>query len=388
MIKTYKIMLCPNNKQKTKLFECAGTARFAYNWALNYQQMNYDIGNDFISDCNLRKVLTYLKTNKDKFKWLNHYSNNIAKQAVKDACRAYKNFFKGFAKYPKFKSKRKSKPSFYVDTCKIQFTDTHIKLEKIADSTRKNRAKANWIKLAEHSRIPLNCKYYNPRVTFDGLNWWISVGIECSENTEKPLNEGMGIDIGIKELAVCSDKNTYKNINKTAKVRKLKKKKRRLQRKISKKYNKNRKGVRYCKTKNILKSEKQLLKINHRLTNIRHNYLHHVTSEIISRKPKFIVLEDLNVKGMMKNKHLAKAIQEQCFYEFYRQTEYKCCWNNIEFITADRYYPSSKMCCCCGNIKKDLKLKDRTYICAECGNVIDRDYQASVNLMRYKELTV
>ena len=136
-----------------------------------------------------------------------------------------------------------------------------------------------------------------------------------------------------------------------------------------------------------MKSEKQLLKINHRLTNIRHNYLHQVTSEIISRKPKFIVLEDLNVKGMMKNKHLAKAVQEQCFYEFYRQIQYKCNWNNIEFITADRYYPSSKMCSCCGNIKKDLKLKDRTYICAECGNIIDRDYQASVNLKRYKELT-
>ena len=343
MIKTLKVMLCPNNKQRTKLFECAGTARFAYNWALNYQQMNYDIGNDFLSDCDLRKTFTKLKQ-KDKFKWINDYSNNITKQAIKDACNSYKNFFKGLAKYPKFKSKRKSKPSFYVDTCKIQFTDTHIKLEKIADSTRKNRAKANWIRLAEHNRIPLNCKYYNPRVTFDGLNWWISVGVEFSENTEKPLNDGIGIDIGIKDLAICSDKNTYKNINKTAKVKKLKKKKRRLQRKISKKYLKNKKGVCYCKTKNILKSEKQLLKINHRLTNIRHNYLHYVTSEIISRKPKFIVLEDLNVKGMMKNKHLAKAIQEQCFYEFYRQIEYKSLWNNINFIIADRFYASSKIC--------------------------------------------
>lgn len=387
MIKTIKVMLCPNNKQKTKLFECAGTARFAYNWALSYQQMNYDIGNDFISDCDLRKILTYLKTNNDKFKWLNHYSNNIAKQAVKDACTAYKKFFSGIAKYPKFKSKRKSKPSFYADTSTIKFTETHVILEKLTESKKKSKQKFNVVKLAEKNKIPVNAKYSNPRVTFDGLNWWISVGIECSESTEKPLNEGIGIDIGIKDLAICSDKHTYKNINKTAKVKKLKKKKRRLQRKISRKYNKNRKGVRYCKTKNILKSEKQLLKINRRLTNIRHSYLHHVTSEIISRKPKFIVLEDLNVKGMMKNKHLAEAVQEQCFYEFYRQIQYKCNWNNIEFITADRYYPSSKMCSCCGNIKKDLKLKDRIYICDECGNVIDRDYQASVNLKRYKELT-
>lgn len=386
MIKTFKVMFCPNNKQRTKLFECAGTARFAYNWALDREKENYKNGGKLLSDRDLRKEFTQLKRTNEYF-WLNEVSNNVTKQAIKDACNSYKNFFKGLAKYPKFKSKRKSKPSFYVDTCKIQFTDTHIKLEKISDSKRKNRAKANWIRLAEHNRIPLNCKYYNPRVTFDGLNWWISVGVECSESAEKPLNDGIGIDLGIKDLAICSDKNTYKNINKTTKVKKLKKKKRRLQRKISRKYLKNKRGGCYCKTKNILKSEKQLLKINHRLTNIRHSYLHYVTSEIISRKPKFIVLEDLNVKGMMKNKHLAKAVQEQCFYEFYRQIQYKCNWNNIEFITADRYYPSSKMCSCCGNVKKDLKLKDRTYICTECGNVIDRDYQASVNLKRYKELT-
>lgn len=310
-------MLCPNNKQRTKLFECAGTARFVYNWALSYQQMNYDRGNAFLSDCDLRKVLTDLKTNHDNFRWLNHYSNNIAKQAVKDACKAYKNFFRGIAKYPKFKSKRKSKPGFYVDTSKIKFTETHIILEKLTESRKKNRQKFNTVKLAEKNKIPANVTYTNPRVTFDGANWWISVGVECSENTKKSLKEGIGIDIGIKDLAVCSDKYTYSNINKTKAVRKLKKKKHRLQRKISRKYLKNRKGVRYCKTKNIWKSEKQLLKINHRLTNIRHNYLHHVTSKIINRKPKFIVLEDLNVKGMMKNKHLAEAVQEQCFYEFY-----------------------------------------------------------------------
>ena len=387
MIKTIKVMLCPNNKQRTKLFECAGTARYAYNWTLWYQQTNYDFGYSFVNDIELRRILTVLKQSNPKFRWLNDYSNNIVKQAVKDACKSYQNFFKGMSNYPNFKSRKKSRPSFYADTSKISFTSTHVKLEKLTTSRKANKKTFNLIKLAEKNKIPVNAKYSNPRVTFDGLNWWISVGIECSESTENPLNEGIGIDIGIKDLAICSDKRTYKNINKTEKVKKLKKKKRRLQRKISGKYNKNRKEVRYCKTKNILKSEKQLLKINHRLTNIRHNYLHQVTSEIISRKPKFIVLEDLNVNGMMKNKHLAKAVQEQCFYEFYKQIQYKCKWNNIEFITADRYYPSSKMCSCCGNIKKDLKLKDRTYICAECGNIIDRDYQASVNLKRYKELT-
>lgn len=228
MIKTYKVMLCPNNKQKTKLFECAGTARFVYNWALSYQQINYNIGNDFIVDNTLRRILTYLKTNNDKFKWLNHYSNNIAKQAVKDACKAYLNFFKGLAKYPKFKSRKKSRPSFYVDTAVIKFTKTHVILEKLTENRKKNKRKFNAVKLAEYDRIPINTKYVNPRVTFDGLHWWISVGVECSENTEQSLNNGIGIDIGIKNLAICSDKNVYKNINKTKKVRKLKKKKRRL----------------------------------------------------------------------------------------------------------------------------------------------------------------
>ena len=386
MIKTIKVMLCPNNKQNTKLFECAGTARFAYNWALGYEQFNYDVGNDFLSDYDLRKIFTILKQTKKELKWLNDYSNNITKQAIKDAVNSYKNFFKGLTEYPNFKSRKKSKPSFYADPCKIKFTETHVVLEKLTTSKKRNKQKFNSIRLAEHDRIPVNNKYSNPRITYDGLNWWISVGVEYSDNVEIPTSDGIGIDIGIKDLAICSDKKTYPNINKTARVRKLKKKKRRLQRKISKKYHKNKKGVCYCKTRNIVKSEKKLLKLNHRLTNIRHNYLHFVTSEIVKRKPSFIVMEDLNVKGMMKNKHLAKAVQEQCFYEFYRQLQYKSDWNNIELITADRYYPSSKKCSCCGNVKKDLKLSDRTYTCSECGFIIDRDLNASINLENYRKL--
>ena len=351
MIRTVKVMLCPNNRQRIKLFECAGTARFIYNWVLDYEQLNYECNNSFVSDYELRKRLTKLKKTHSKFMWLNDYSNNIAKQAVKDACNAYLNFFKGITEFPNYKSRRKSRPSFYVDTDKISFTDTHVKLEKLTLSKKASKQKFNHIRLAEKGRIPIGVKYSNPRVTFDGINWWISVGIEVPENTVKPVNDGIGIDIGIKSLAVCSDKKEYKNINKSKTIRKLKKKKRRLQRKISRKYCKNKKGVCYRKTCNIIKSEKQLLKVTHRLTNIRHDHIHKATSEIVSRQPKFIVMEDLNVKGMMKNKHLAKAVQEQCFYEFYRQIQYKCQWNNIEFVTADR------------------------------------DYQASVNLMRYYELT-
>ena len=381
MIKTLKIMLIPNNKQRSKLFQSAGVARFAYNWALGREQENYKNGGSFLSDYDLRKEFTQLKSTKE-FNWLNHYSNNITKQAIKDACLAYKRFFKGQSSYPRFKSKRKSKPSFYVDTDKIQFTDKAVKLEKITTSRKKNRQKLNWIKFAERNKIPTDGKYMNPRITFDGMNWWLTVGMEYIAYTETPTNKGIGL--GIKNLAICSDMDEpYKNINKTQKIRKLKKKKRRLQRKISKKYLINKKGDSYCKTSNIIKAEKELLKLNHRLTNIRHNYLHQTTTEIINRKPKFIVLEDLNVKGMMKNKHLSEAVAEQCFYEFYRQIEYKASWNHIKFIAADRFYASSKICSCCGAIKKDLKLRDRTYKCDNCNTVMDRDKNASINLYNY-----
>src|SRR5574344_2174374 len=386
MIKTLKIKLKPNNKQKTKMFQFAGTKRFAYNWALSKEQENYKNGGKFIQDNILRKEFTQLKK-QEEYKWLYSISNNVTKQAIKDACISYKRFFKGISKPPKFKSKKHDKPSFYVDNVKIKFTNTHVKLENIATSKKKNKAKLNWIRLSEKNKIPTDCKYSNPHVVYDGINWFICVGIEYDDNTEIPINEGIGIDLGVKDLAICSDKNTYKNINKTHKIKKLKKIKRRLQRKISKKYLNNKKGDSYYKTSNIIKSEKKLLKLNHRLTNIRDNYLHQTTSEIIKRKPSFIVIEDLNVIGMMKNKHLSKAIQQQKFYEFRRQLEYKCKWNNIELRIVDRFYPSSKICHCCGSIKKDLKLKDRVYKC-DCGYIEDRDYNASLNLRDCKTYNI
>ena len=310
MVKSLKIMLIPNNVQETKMFQYAGAARFAYNWALGREKENYENGGKFISDAELRKEFTKLR-HTEEYSWLLNISNNVTKQAIKDACNAYMNFFRG-------------------------------------------------------------------------LHWWISVGVEYTDSKEQLSDEGIGIDLGIKDLAVCSDTNKYKNINKSKKVKKLEKRKRRLQRKISHKYDKNKEGGSYCKTNNIIKSEKLLLKVNHRLTNIRKNYLHQTTSGIINRKPRFICIEDLNVRGMMKNKHLSKAVQNQGFFEFRKQLEYKCEAKGIQLITADRFYPSSKLCSCCGNIKKDLKLSDRIYKC-ECGNIIDRDFQAAINLKAYGE---
>lgn len=218
MIKSIKVQLKPNNKQNSLLFQCAGVARFIYNWTLERQQYNYELGGKFISDNDLRKELTQIKKN-EELKWLNRYSNNIAKQAVKDACEAYKKFFKGLADKPKFKSKRKSKPAFYHDTDKIKFTQAHVQIEKLGK-----------VKLAEFGRIPLNSKYSNPRITFDGLIWSISVGIEMLDMTiNKPVSEPIGIDVGVKDLAVVSTGEVVKNINKSKPVKKANKRLKRLQ---------------------------------------------------------------------------------------------------------------------------------------------------------------
>ena len=388
MLKTIRVMLIPNNQQATRLFQFAGTARFAFNWALATEKKNFEAGGKFISDYDLRKMFTQFK-NDPANEWLYTISNNVCKQAIKDAVIAYQKFFKGLAGHPKYKSRKRSRPSFYADPMKLQVTDTHVKLESIAQSKRKGRQRANWFRLAEHGRIPLNTTYSNPRITFDGLNWFLTVGVEVEAPKPAPsTNNGIGIDVGVKDLAICSTGHVYRNINKTSRVRRLKKKLRRLQRKLSRKYIKNKKGDSYQKTRNIVKSEKLLLRVTHRLTNIRTNYIQQVSTEIVKRKPSFIVMEDLNVSGMMKNKHLARAIQEQKLEEFYRLMQYKCDWHGIKLITADRFYASSKLCSVCGPRKPDLKLSDRIYRCEQCGTVIDRDYNASINLLHYGQSIV
>ena len=388
MIKTVKVMLVPNNKQKSKMFQYANANRYIYNWTLEQQKLNHENGGKFISDGDLRKKLTQLKKT-EEYSWLNNISNNVTKQSVKDACDSYKRFFKGLSQFPKFKSKKRTRPSFYQGNDKIKFTNTHVKFEGFASSKKKNKQKLNWVRLAEHARIPTDCKYYNPRVTFDGTNWWISVGIDYEDSINTPTNDGVGIDLGIKDLAICSDGNTYKNINKTSKLKKLNKKKRRLQKQVSRKYEMNKKGGNcYCKTNNIKKLEHKLLKLNNRISNIRNNYQHQVTSEIIKREPSFIALEDLNIKGMMKNKHLSKAIQEQGLYDFKCKLSYKAEWNNIKIVDVPRFFPSSKTCSHCGSYKGDLKLSDRTYKCESCGMELDRDYNASLNLKQYGESTL
>ena len=368
MILAKKIRLYPTEEQEQKLWQSVGTARFIYNWTLNRQEENYKNGGNFIKDNDLRKEITQLK--KEKLSWLNEVSNNVAKQAVKDACNAYKNFFKGLADKPKFKSRKKSKPAFYNDTYKLKAKEKLVLIEKIG-----------WIKTKE--QVPIGVKYTNPRISFDNKYWYLSVGIEQEEVKEELTNVSLGIDLGLKDLAICSDGTVYKNINKTYMVRKIEKRLKRLQKQVSRKYEKNKKGKEYVKTKNIIKLEKQIQQTHRRLANIRNNYLHQTTTNIVKTKPYRVVIEDLAVSDMMKNKHLSDAIRKQGFSEFRRQLEYKCNFRGIKFVVADRFYPSSKSCSQCGKIKKDLKLKDRVYKCS-CGLNIDRDLNASINLSKYK----
>lgn len=387
MIRTIKVMLIPNNRQKTRMFQYAGAARYAYNWTLERERANHENGGRFISDVDLRRVFTQHKAEPGKG-WLFTISNNVTKQAIKDACDAFKRFFQKKAAFPRFKSRKRSRPSFYQDPVKLKFTETHVKVEGFASSKRKNRQKLNWIRLAEHGRIPVGVRYYNPRFTFDGLNWWVSVGVEFPDSDATPQGEGIGIDLGLKDLAILSDGTKYANINKSRKVRKLEKKKRGLQRSISRSYEKNKKKGKYRKTSNVTKKEKKLLRVHHNLTNIRTNYAHQITTGIAKREPSFVCMEDLNVSGMMSNRHLSKAVQQQSFRDFRRIMEYKCAWSHIRFITADRFFPSSKLCCQCGAIKGNLTLRERVYRCECCGNVIDRDFQAALNLKAYGETAV
>ena len=374
MIKSIKIRLSPTKEQEELMFQSVGIARFAYNWGLSKWEEMYKEGIK-PSKAKIRKEFNNSIRKNDDFKWLYNVSGQITAQAFADLEDAYKNFFDGLAQRPKFKNKKKSKKSFYVRYDAIKFSNNRVNIEKIGK-----------VKYSSNYKIPKLDKYTNPRCHFDGKYWYLTFGFEHGES-QASLNEDLsiGIDLGISHLAIVNHlDNPIKNINKSKEVRRLKKKLKRLQRQVSRKYEMNKKGSKFVKTNNIIKLERQIKLVHRRLNNIRNNHIHQATSKIIKLNPYRVVMEDLNVSGMMKNKHLAEKIAEQKFYEFKRQMKYKCEFNKIEFALADRWYPSSKACSCCKNIKKDLKLSDRTYNCNVCGLVIDRDKNASINLGNYK----
>ena len=389
MLLARKIRLLLTEEQEVLFKKSAGTARWSYNFYLSevnrvYKEYldNGKQGKKSISEGEVRKYINNV-LKPDTHKWLSEVSSNVMKQGVKDAATAYDRFFKGISGKPSFKAKNREKPSFYVN---------YESLKKVPNGFRGE--KLGFVRTAEPlPDLKPDTKYSNPHITFDGKYWYLSVGYEVAEEQETPMGEVIGIDLGIKELAVCSNGKFYKNINKTRKVRRIKKHLKRKQRKLARQLRANTKEYkevngypvpvferRLSECKNIQKTKQEIKLLYRRLTNIRNNHLHQTTSEIVKAKPSQVVMEDLNVSGMMKNKHLAEAIQEQKWYEFRRQMEYKCKRNNIKFSTAPRFYASSKLCSNCGNKKVDLTLNDRTYICEHCGFVIDRDLNASINL--------
>ena len=390
MLITKKIRLKPTTEQEILFRKSAGVSRWAYNFFLGENERIYreyidngKVGKKSISEGDVRKYINNI-LKPTTHSWLKEVGSNVMKQGVKDASLALQRYFKGLSGKPKFKSKHKDRPSFYVNYESLSRKQGGFQGENIG-----------FVKTSEAlPKLNKNEKYSNPRITFDGKYWYLSVGYEVQESTVELTDESLGIDLGVKDLAICSNGKVYKNINKTQRVKKLEKKLKREQRKLSRKienniqsYKSNRNPIykrplKECQ--NIQKQNRLIRNIHRKLANIRQNHLHQTTTEIVKTKPSRIVMESLNVSGMMKNKHLSKAIQQQKFYEFKRQIEYKSKLNGIEFIQVDKFYPSSKTCSCCGNIKKDLKLSDRMYKCDVCGLVIDRDYNASINLANYE----
>ncbi|AEB77397.1 transposase (plasmid) [Clostridium botulinum] len=388
MIVAIKIKLKPTKEQEVLFWKSAGVARWSYNYFLSESERHYQEylegkqDKKTIKESEVRKYINNV-LKKTTHTWLEEVGSNVMKQAVKDADIARKRWFDGVANKPKFKSKRKSKVSFYVNYESLKRTNNGFRGEKIG--VVKTYQALPKLKKGE--------KYSNPRISFDGMNWFISIGYNNEFKAVKLTDVSLGIDVGIKELAVCSDGQFKKNINKTKRVRFLEKKLKREQRKIShkleaniKSYDKNRKPI-YKRPlrdmKNIQKQNRIIRNLYKKLENIRTNYLHQCSNEIVKTKPSRIVMETLNIKGMMKNKHLSKAIANQKLYEFKRQIQYKCKKYGIKFVEADKWYPSSKTCSCCGQVKSDLKLKDRLYVC-NCGLKMDRDLNASINLANYQ----
>lgn len=360
------------------MWQHIGACRYMWNYLLELQEKRYENGEKHLHAYDMSKLITQLKKN-DEYKWLCDISQKSIQQICRDLDDAYDMFFKKISRKPKFKSKKKSKQVYPVRIDRFYFKDDKfLNIEKIG----KVRYKTDFT--FPIGRCAQN--YCNVRALHDNGKWFVSFAIECESQAPELTEINMGIDLGIKDLAVVEfngEQITFHNINRSKKMKALNNKLVHMQRSISRKYEQNKQGKKYIKTNNIIREEEKLRKIHAKITNIRKNYMHQTTHELVSMLPKRVVMEDLDVSGMMKNRRLSKEVQQQCFYEFIRQMKYKCEWNCIEFVQADRFFPSSKTCSECGCIKNDLKLSDRVYVCNHCGLVIDRDYNAAVNLSKY-----
>ena len=395
MKRAYKIEINPTDEQKSKIHQTIGVSRFIYNFYIAHNKEIYHREGKFVSGMDFSKWLNneYIPNNQDK-KWIKEVSSKATKQAIMNGDKAFRDFFKKAKGFPKFKKKKNQDVKAYFP--KNNKTDWTIERHRVKIPT------LGWVRLKEFDYIPVNSVVKSGTVSQKADRYYVSIlvkerDIKISNSNigmkiSNPNNEGLGIDLGIKEFVVCSDGIKFKNINKTATIKKIEKKLKREQRKLSRKYeslkirNKKEKGGNVTR-QNIQKQIVKVQRLHQRLTNIRTDYINKTVSSIIKQKPSYITIEDLAVSNLMKNKHLSKAIASQKFFEFKTKLISKCKQNNIELRIVDRFYPSSKTCSQCGEIKKDLKLSDRVYKCS-CGLVIDRDLNASINLKNAKEYKI
>ena len=375
MLKSFKTEINPTLEQKVKINKTIGTCRYVYNFYLAHNKELHSNGEKFMSGKSFSLWLNneYLPNNPE-YAWIKEVSSKSVKKSIEDANIAFHKFFKHQSGFPKFKKKGKSDVKMY-------FVKTDKKSTIWCERHRIKIPTLGWVRLKEKAYLPTTKSGYvikSGTVSMKAGRYYVSVLVEMPEIEKKTLlNEGVGVDLGLKDFAVLSTGKVYKNINKSARIKKLEKQLKREQRCLSRKYENLKKGE--STQKNIQKQKLKVQRLHHRIDNIRTDYINKTIVEMVKTKPSYITIEDLNVSRMMKNKHLSKAVASQKFYEFRNKLKVKCEDNGIELRVVDRFYPSSKQCHCCGRIKKDLKLSDRTYKC-DCGYIEDRDFNASLNL--------
>ena len=375
MLKSFKTEINPTEEQKVKIRKTIGTCRYIYNFYLAHNKELHDNGEKFMSGKSFSVWLNneYLPKNPDKL-WMKEVSSKSVKRSIENGCVAFTRFFKHQSAFPNFKKKGKSDVKMYF----VKNNPKDCRCER----HRMNIPSLGWVRMKEKGYVPTTKDGYvmkSGHVSIKADRYYVSVLIEIQNNkTADNSNEGIGIDLGLKDFAIVSNGKTYRNINKSAKLKKLEKQLIREQRSLSRKYENLKKGE-STQRANIQKQKLKVQKLHHKIDNIRTDYINKTIAEMVKTKPSYITIEDLNVSGMMKNKHLSKAVASQKFYEFRTKLQAKCKENGIELRVVDRWYPSSKTCHCCGAIRKDLKLSDRIFEC-DCGYIEDRDFNAALNL--------
>ena len=375
LLKSFKTEINPTDEQKVRIRKTIGTCRFIYNFYLAHNKELYESGKKFMSSSQFRVWLNneFLPSHPE-YSWIKEAYSKSVTQAVNNGQTAFKNFFDHKSAFPKFKKKGRSDVKMY-------FVRNNPK-DCLCERHRLKIPSLGWVRIKEKGYIPTTKDGYvikSGHVSIKADRYYVSVLIEIPDRrTANNSSKGIGIDLGLKDFAVVSNRKTYKNINKSAKLKKLEKKLIREQRSLSRKYENIKKGEPTQK-KNIQKQRLKIQKLHHRIDNIRTDYINKIIAEIVKTKPSHITIEDLNVSGMMKNRHLSKAVASQKFYEFKTKLLAKCKENGIELRIVDRWFPSSKTCHCCKSIKKDLKLSDRLFRC-DCGYIEDRDFNAALNL--------